>query len=349
MMNTSSITKDIFGKTKDGNDVHRYTFTNKNKITIRVLDYGCIITDILVPDKNGEVKDISLGFDDMEGYLTRSPYCGAVCGRVANRIAKGKFSMDGQDFQLALNDVANSCFLHGGVTGFDKVIWDTTVNDDRLILRYVSADNEEGFPGEVNTTVSYQLSDDNVFSIEYTATTTKATPINLTSHAYFNLAGQGTANLDGHVLQILADHHTPMTAHHIPTGEIAPVSGTPVDFRKPVSLSDKRKELCDGQGFNLSFCVGEKGKLKQVARLEHVPSGRTLDVCTTEPGLQCYNSSELTPTVGKGQVTYQQFSAVCLEAQNYPDCVNNSNFPNSILRPGEQYRQTTTYTFGILS
>ncbi|XP_033735355.1 aldose 1-epimerase-like [Pecten maximus] len=346
-MSARSITKDTFGKTNDGQDVHRFTFVNKNNVTIRVLDYGCIITEILVPDRNGEVKDVSLGFDDMEGYLTRSPYFGAVCGRVANRIAGGKFSLDGQEFQLPLNDVPNSCFLHGGVNGFDKVLWDTTVDGDRLVLRYVSADKEEGFPGEVTTTVSYRLSDDNVFSIEYTATTTKATPINLTSHAYFNLAGQGAENMDGHVIQILADNYTPMNKHYIPTGEVATVAGTPIDFRKPVSLIEKMKELDRGHGFNLSFGVVGNSKLKFVARLEHAPSGRVMDVCTTEPGLQCYTSKELNPTLGKGGVTYQPFSAVCLEAQRYPDSVNHSNFPNSILRPGELYQQTTTYKFGV--
>ncbi|OWF55426.1 aldose 1-epimerase-like [Mizuhopecten yessoensis] len=344
-MSVATITQDNFGKTKDGQDVNRFTFTNKNNVTVRVLDYGCIITEILVPDKNGEVKDVNLGFDGMEGYLTRSPYFGAVCGRVANRIAGGKFSLDGQEFQLPVNNGLNC--LHGGVKGFDKVIWDTTVDGDRLFLRYVSADNEEGFPGEVTTTVSYRLSDDNVFSIEYTATTTKATPINLTNHSYFNLAGQGTQNLDGHVIQLLGDHYTPLNENIIPTGEVAPVMGTPMDLRKPVSVPERMKEVNGGLGFDHNFCVGEGAKLKFVARVEHVPSGRVMDVSTTEPGLQCYTSKNLKPTLGKGGVTYQKFSAICLEAQHYPDSVNHSNFPDTILRPGEVYQQTTTYKFGL--
>ncbi|XP_033735354.1 aldose 1-epimerase-like [Pecten maximus] len=344
-MSANTITKDLFGKTKDGQDVQRFTFSNKNNVTIRVLDYGCIITEILVPDRNGEVKDVNLGFDDMEGYLTRSPYFGAVCGRVANRIAGGKFSLDGQEFQLPVNNGLNC--LHGGVKGFDKVLWDTTVDGDRLVLRYVSADKEEGFPGEVTTTVSYRLSDDNVFSIEYTATTTKATPINLTNHSYFNLAGQGSSNLDGHIIQLLGDHYTPLNENIIPTGEVATVSGTPMDLRKPVALSERMKEVNGGLGFDHNFCVGEGGKLKFVARVEHVPSGRVMDVCTTEPGLQCYTSKNLKPTLGKGGVTYQQFSAFCLEAQHYPDSVHHSNFPNSVLRPDQLYQQTTTYKFGV--
>lgn len=341
------IIQDSFGKTKNDEEVTRYTFTNSNNITIRVINYGCIITDILVPDREGNILDINLGFDDIEGYETRSRYFGAVIGRVANRTAGGKFTLDGKEYSLAVNNGPNA--LHGGLKGFDKVVWKSSVTDDKLVLTYVSADGEEGFPGELTITVTYQLTNDNELIIDYTATTTKATPVNLTNHSYFNLAGQGSANVFDHVVTLNANSYTPVDETLIPTGQIANVKGTLFDLRTPVKLGDRLKEVNNGMGFDNNFCVGEENKMKTIARVVHPPSGRTMEVRTTEPGVQFYTSYFLKDTRGKGESVYGQFSAFCLECQHYPDSIHHKKFPNTVLRPGETYRQTTIFQFGVTS
>lgn len=342
-------TRDSFGRLQDGTEISRFTFKNKNNVTVRIINYGGIITDILVPDKNGKVVDINLGFDDIKGYEARHPYFGAICGRVANRIASGKFSLDGKEYQLPVNNDPNH--LHGGVKGFDKAVWAARVDGDTLVLKYVSPDGEEQYPGELITEVRYRLTSKNELSIDYTATTTKATPINLTNHAYLNLAGQGYPNLEDHVLWIDAFTYTPLDENNIPTGIIAPVAGTAYDLRTPTRLGDRLKNVNNGKGYDTNFCVGgQLGKLTRVASLEHPPSGRKMDVFTTEPGLQCYTGCNMKPEVfGKGGVEYRKLASVCLETQHYADSVNQSNFPSTILRPGQTYRHTTVYKFGLVS
>lgn len=340
-------TRDSFGRLQDGTEISRFTFKNKNNITVRIINYGGIITDILVPDRNGKVVDINLGFDDIKEYEARHPYFGAICGRVANRIAGGKFTLDGKEYQLAVNNGPNH--LHGGVKGFDKVVWKARVEDDTLVLSYVSPDGEERYPGELTVEVRYRLTNENELVIDYTATTTKATPINLTNHAYLNLAGQGYPNIDDHVLWIDAYTYTPLDQNIIPTGVITPVEGTAYDLRTPTRLGDRLKYVNDGKGYDINFCVGGQiGKLTRVASLEHPSSGRKMDVLTTEPGLQCYTGCNMAPgVIGKGGVEYQKFASVCLETQHYANSVNQPNFPNTVLRPGETYRHTTVYKFGL--
>lgn len=347
-MSAITITVDDFGKTKDGISIKRFTLKNQNDVTVRIINFGATITDLLVPDRQGNTVDINLGYDDVAGYESpTNRYFGAVCGRVANRIANGTFTLDGQEYTLAINNGPNH--LHGGIIGFNKVVWDANVQDSKVVLTYVSPDGEEGYPGELTTTVTYELTGENELVLDYTATTTKATPINLTNHAYLNLGGQGSTNIDDHVITIKADFYTPLNENVIPTGEIASVAGTPYDLRTPVRLGDRLKDVNNGKGFDINFCVGETGKMKQCVRVEHPPSGRVIEVTTSEPGQQLYTSYYLKGEKGKGGATYGQFSAFCLETQHYADSVHHDNFPTTILRPGETYRHTTIYKFSTQS
>lgn len=339
-----NISSEYFGTTSDGQDIKLFTMTNQNKMTIRVISYGAIVKDILVPDRDGNIADVNLGFDNIEDYEQRNdPYCGAVCGRVTNRIAGAKFTLDGKEYNLAQNDGTNH--LHGGVKGFNKVVWNGSINGSKVELTYTSPDGEENYPGEVSVKLTYELTNDNSLILDYTATTNKATPINLTNHCYFNLNGQGSPNIDDHVLTIHADSYTVQDKAFIPSGEIAKVEGTLYDFRKPERLGDRLSSIDDGIGLTINYCVGESGKMKTSARVEHPPSGRVLEVSSTEPGLQSYTSYFLDNVKGKGGAIYKQFSAICLESQHYADSVNHDNFPNVIIRPGETYRQTSIYKF----
>ncbi|XP_052057648.1 galactose mutarotase-like [Mytilus californianus] len=346
-MSAVIILEEDFGKTKDGLSVKRFTLKNQNNVTIRIISYGAIVTDILVPDRKGNVQDINLGFDDIKGYESpRQRYFGALCGRVVNRIADGKFTLDGTEYKLAINNGPNH--LHGGLKGFDKVVWKADVKDSKVVMSYTSPDGEENYPGELTTSVTYKLTNDNEFIIDYTATTSKATPVNLTNHSYFNLAGQGSHNIDDHVIKVNADYYTPLNENVIPTGEIAPVEGTPYDIRTAVRLGDRIKNVNNGKGFDINFCVGKTGEMKKCGRVEHPPSGRVIEVSSTEPGLQVYTSYYLDNVQGKAGATYGQFSAFCLETQHYADSVNHDNFPSTILRPGETYRHTTHYKFSTM-
>ncbi|XP_046571124.1 galactose mutarotase-like [Haliotis rubra] len=344
----ASITEEEFGVTKTGEHVSRYTLTNGNNVLVRVLNYGATITDILVPDKHGDVDDISLGFDDMTGYESNAIFClGSIIGRYANRIKGAKFSLDGETYNLTANHGEH--LLHGGVKGFDQVVWNTNVVDGKkLQLRYVSDDGEEGFPGEVTTTVTYELTDDNQLFIQYEANTTKATPINLTNHAYFNMAGHSAGHIDDHVVRINSDAYAVLDDTLIPTGELKDVDETPYDLRSPVRLGDHMTSVPGGTGYTVSYNLEESGNLKHVARMEHPPSGRVLEVSTTEPSVLFYTSYYLdAKDKGKDGATYGKFTGFCLEAQHHPDSVNQPSFPSTILRPGETYRQTTVYRFSV--
>ena len=335
-----------YGKT-DGKDVNEYTLRNASGLSVSIINYGGTITKLMAPDKNGAMGDVVLGYDNLDGFLQKgNPYFGALIGRYGNRIAGGKFSLDGKAYTLAGNNNGNS--LHGGNKGFDKVVWDAKkpAGDSSLELTYVSKDGEEGYPGTLNVKVMYTLTADNALKIDYTATTDKATPLNLTNHAYFNLSAGTDSTIDAHELQMDADNYTPVNDVLIPTGQIATVKGTPMDFTtaKPVG-----RDLAKVKGgFDHNWVLNKKGDgLAKVASLYHPASGRNMEVWTTQPGLQFYSGNFLdgTLTNTKGGAKYVQHAALCLETQHFPDSPNQPSFPSTILKPAETYHHTTVYKF----
>lgn len=340
-----SISKKSYGKTDDGAEISIFTLKN-TQVEVRILDYGGIITNIYVPDKSGKVEDIALGFDAFKGgYDKNPPYFGALIGRYANRIAKGHFTLDGVTYNLTVNNGPNA--LHGGIKGFDKRMWKSDVEGNKLVLEYTSADGEEHYPGEVKVTVTYQLTDLNELIIDYRATTNKKTIINLTNHAYFNLAGHAAGSLEGHVVRVAADKYTPVDSTSIPTGQIDGVQGTMFDLTSDTDLSERLPQVPGGIGFDHNFVLEKPGFDKHAARLVHTPSGRQIDMYTTEPGVQFYTAYFLNETNAKGGATYSKWGAFCLEAQHYPDSPNEPTFPTTVLSPGETYKQTTKYAFSV--
>lgn len=355
-----------FGRTANGDAVDLYTLTGAGGMRVRLTNYGGIVVSLEVPDRQGTLADVVLGYDTLDDYLRDNPYFGAIAGRYANRIARGRFALDGREFQLATNDGANH--LHGGVAGFDKVLWRAEpIRETDAVgvdLEYASGDNEEGYPGNVRATVAYRLTAAGELRIDYRATTDRATPLNLTHHSYFNLAGHASGDILGHELQIIATRFTPVDAGLIPTGELRPVAGTPLDFRvaKPVGRDigigtadggDSSKAADDEQirfakGYDQNWVLDSGGgRLALAARVVEPKSGRTMEVYTTEPGLQFYSGNFLDGSIrGKGGAVYGRHAGFCLEAQHFPDSPNHPNFPSTILRPGEEYRQTTVYRFG---
>jgi aldose 1-epimerase len=350
----SVIKKASFGKTPDG-AVDLYTITNGNGVELRITNYGGIIVSLRVPDKKGGLADVVLGYDSLDGYLTNPAYFGAIVGRYANRIANGKFTVDGVEYHLAKNNGPNS--LHGGLKGFNKAIWHaepfTNEQGSGLILTYTSKDGEEGYPGNLKTKVTYTLTDKNELQIDYEATTDKATPMNLTSHGYFNLAGEGNGDILKHELMLKADRFTPVDQTQIPTGELRPVKGTPMDFTKsmPVAahINDSYDQLLIGHGYDHNFVLNRKGDdLQLAARVREPNSGRVLEVYTTEPGVQLYTGNFLDGTItGKNRHVYNKHAALCLETQHFPDSPNHPNFPSTILRTGQTYHSRTVYKFSV--
>jgi aldose 1-epimerase len=350
----SVIKKEPFGNAPDG-PVDLYTITNAHGMELRVTNYGGIIVSLRVPDKNGSVADVVLGYDKLDGYLKNSPYFGAIVGRYCNRIANGKFALDGVEYHLAKNNGPNS--LHGGLKGFDKVIWHaepfTNEQGSGLILTYTSKDGEEGYPGNLKTKVSYTLTNQNELRIDYEATTDKATPVNLTSHSYFNLTGEGSGDILKHELTLYADRFTPVDQTLIPTGELRPVKGTPLDFTKPtpvgVRINDNYEQLLIAHGYDHNFVLNRKDDdLLLAARVHEPGSGRVLEVYTTEPGVQLYTGNFLDGTItGKHGHVYNKHAALCLETQHFPDSPNHANFPSTILRPGKTFRSRTAYRFSV--
>lgn len=343
-----TVSLDLFGTLPDGTVVTRYTLQNSRGMTARIITYGATLTELLVPDRNGVPGDVVLGFDDLQGYLDRSPYFGATVGRVANRIAKGRFKLDGVEYRLATNNGPN--FLHGGRKGFDKVVWtaETATAPDGASVRltYVSPDGEEGFPGTMTVRVVYTLTDDNVLRIDYAATTDRATPVNLSNHTYWNLRGHG--DILDHVLWMDADRYTPVDETLIPTGEIAPVEGTPMDFTTPTAVGARIEQVPGTPvGYDHNFVLRSGGgRLALALRLSEPTTGRTMEMWTTEPGIQFYSGNFLDGTLaGKGGVIHPFHGAIVLEAQHFPDSVNHPAFPSTILRPGQTYTQTTLYRF----
>jgi aldose 1-epimerase len=352
-----STTKKSFGKIPDGQSVDLYVLTNKSGAEASITNYGGAVVSIKVPDRNGKLADVVLGYDNVDGYVNDKVYFGAIVGRYANRIARAQFVLDGKTYTLAKNNGENS--LHGGVKGFNKALWTARVlhgkDGQSLELSYLSKDGEEGFPGNLNVSVIYTLKDDNALSITYSATTDKKTVLNLTSHCYFNLAGQGSGDILGHMLMIAADKFNPVDAALIPTGELRDVAGTPFDFRKPTAIGARinqdDQQLKLGGGYDHNFVlrsVPESLEFLGAARVVEPASGRVLEVFTTEPGLQLYTGNFLDgKTPGKGGATYPRRSAFCLETQHFPDSPNQPKFPSVVLNPGERFHSVTTYKFSV--
>jgi len=339
----------------DGKTVHLYTLKNKNGLEARITNYGGIVVSLMVPDRQGNFSDIVLGYDSLASYVKATPYFGALIGRYGNRIGNAKFTLNGTSYQLAANDGPNT--LHGGLKGFDKVVWDADPDSGgpgaSLKLRYMSKDGEEGYPGNLSVTVVYSLTDSNQLRIEYTATTDKPTVLNLTHHSYFNLSGAGRGDILGHELTINADRFTPIDAGLIPTGDIRNVEGTPVDFRRASTIGARinadDEQLRFGKGYDHNWVLNRYGDgLTLAARLTEHSTGRTMEVWTTEPGIQFYSGNFLNGTsIGKGGIPYAYRTGVCLETQHFPDSPNKPGFPSTALNPGETYRSTTVYTFTV--
>lgn len=325
-----------------GGEVEKFVLQS-DSVRVEILSLGCIIAALETRDRAKQFADIVLGFDTLEGYTRKHPFFGAVVGRVANRIAKGKFTMDGKEYQLFLNNGPNS--LHGGARGFDKVLWSPQILPNGVCFYRLSPDGEEGYPGELKVWVTYTLNGSEL-AINYRAQTSKKTPISLTNHAYFNLAGQGSPDIYDHEISIEADSYLPVDDTKIPTGEVAAVQGTGFDLRQPVQLGKHLKQF-HLDGFDHNFCLPLGRARRLVARAHHPPSGRTMEVHTTQPGLQFYTGNNLDGSLkGKGAATYPKHSAFCLETQNWPDAVNKPHFPSPLLLPGEEYNHTTWLCFG---
>ncbi|MBC8136269.1 MAG: galactose mutarotase [Fibrella sp.] len=345
---TLRVASSEFGKTADGTSVAVYTLTNKQGVTARIMTYGATLISLHVPDRSGNKADVVLGFDSLGEYVEKSPYFGTIAGRYANRIANGKFTLDGKSYTLATNNGPNH--LHGGVKGFDKRVWKAAPVENKsgpsVAFSYTSADGEEGYPGAVVVTVVYTLTDDNALRMDYTATADQATPFNPTNHAYFNLAGKG--DVRGHVVQMDAGRYTPVDATLIPTGVIAPVPGTPFDFRKPHTVGERLQQVGDTpKGYDHNY-VRDKSGFGRAAQVTEPISGRVLTMFTDEPAFQFYTGNFLDgKLVGKQGQIYPQHGGFCLEAQHYPDSPNQPKFPTTILRPGEVYRQQTEYRFSV--
>lgn len=342
-----------FGKTPEGQQVRLYTLTNAHGLKARIMTYGAIVVSLEVPDKGGKMGDIVLGYDNLDSYVKNSPYFGAIVGRYGNRIGKGRFTLDGVTYdKLAINNGENH--LHGGIKGFDKVVWtDEPVRRSNAVgvkLSYLSKDGEEGYPGNLQATVTYTLTNDNELRIDYLATTDKATPVNLTHHGYWNLTG-GQRDILGHVLTLNADQCTPVDKGLIPTGDLLPVKGTVMDFTKPTPIGARiesdYEQLKFGGGYDHNWVLNKGGKdMTLAARVYEPTSGRVMDVYTKEPGIQFYSGNFLDGTItGKGGTVYQHRWGLCLETQHYPDSPNKPNFPSTILRPGQKYETVTVYRF----
>lgn len=348
------LTQAPFDRTADGQLVDQISLRNGNGLEMKVLTYGGVIMSLRTPDRTGALDDIVLGFDDLKSYVEKSPYFGCLVGRYGNRIAKGRFTLDGKAYTLATNNGVNH--LHGGNKGWDKAVWAFEAFQNAtgvgVILTHTSNDGDEGYPGTVKAKVTYTLTDKDQLIVDYEATTDKATVINLTQHSYFNLAGAKATDILGHQLMLNAAQYTPVDDTLIPTGQIAPVDGTPFDFRTPTAIgariNDKNEQLTRGKGYDHNFVLTRTGAgLVEAARVVEPVTGRTMTIATTEPGIQFYSGNFLDGTLtGKGGRVYPQRSGFCLETQHYPDSPNRPSFPTTTLRPGETYKTQTVFTFG---
>lgn len=351
------IEKSAFGETEEGKLVHLYTLTNKNGVEVQITNYGAIVVSLKVPDRHGKFGDVVFGYDNLDDYIKDKSYFGAIVGRYGNRIAKGKFTLDGVEYTLPVNDGENS--LHGGLKGFNKVVWNANEieSSDGLAIKltYLSKDGEEGYPGNLTAVVTYTLNNDNALRIDYEATTDKATIVNLTHHSYFNLDTSPGSDILDHEIMINTDRFTPIDEGLIPTGELRYVEGTPMDFRQPKLIGQDIKQddeqLKFGLGYDHNWVLNDwDGTLRHAVTLFDRTSGRVMEVHTSEPGMQFYSGNFLDGSIaGKGDRIYRHRSALCLEADHFPDSPNQPDFPSVILRPGEIYRQTTIYAFSTRS
>jgi len=340
-----TIKKVPFGKIKN-EEVYLYTLKNQEGMVVKITNYGGIVTSVLVPDSKGIFDDVVLGYDNLQGYLDKTPYFGCIVGRYGNRIAKGKFSLDGEEYSLAVNNGENT--LHGGLVGFDKVVWEAKEfqNEDAagLILHYISKDGEEGYPGNLDVEVIYTLTSENELKIEYQATTDKATPLNLTHHSYFNLNGSKDKNILNHELKIYADKYVVVDENLIPTGELRELTGSPMDFRSLTNIGSRIDDV-EG-GYDHTYVLIKTKNFELIAELYEPESRRHMEVYTTEPGVQFYSGNFLDGSItGKNGIVYNKHYGMCLETQHFPDSPNQPEFPNTILRPGDKYTQTTVYKF----
>lgn len=344
--NTETSPSKKFYAMMGSDSVFQYTLANKSGMVVKILSYGGTVTDILVPDRNGKMGDVVLGYDSLSGYRQRgNPFFGALVGRYANRIAHAKFTLDGKEYTLAANDNGNT--LHGGLKGFDKVIWSVKIhNDSSLLLSYLSKDGEEGYPGNLSVDVMYSLGDDNSLKIEYAATADKATPVNLTNHSYFNLSGGTDSTILDHELMLKADKYTPVDDKLIPTGKVDDVKGTAMDFTVAKKIGKDIAQVAGGYDHN--WVLNRSGNdLELIGSLYHAGSGRFMEFYTTQPGIQFYTGNFLNGTLKntRGGAKYVKHAALCLETQHFPDSPNQPAFPTTILKPGETYHQVTVYKF----
>jgi aldose 1-epimerase len=357
----ATVNREAFGRLPDGTPVERFALANGGGVEVRLMTYGAALISVRVPDRSGRVEDVVLGFDTLDAFLTKSRYFGTIVGRYGNRIAKGHFVLDGRSVQLAVNNGANH--LHGGERGFDKVVWKAEPferdGNAGVVFTYTSADGEEGYPGTLKASVTYTLSPLNALTLDYRATSDKATPINLTNHGYFNLAGRSGGDILRHQLTLNADRYTPVDATLIPTGELAGVEGTPFDFRQPTAIGARidadHEQLRRGGGYDHNFVLrgggtraaasdGSTGPgVHPAAHVVEPSSGRTLDVATSEPGVQFYAGNNL----DLARNGFGRRAGFCLETQHFPDSPNHPQFPSTILRPGQTYESTTVFTFGV--
>jgi len=340
-----------YGTTEDGREVDIYTLANDAGMRVAILTFGCVIARLEVPDRRGRIDNVVLGLDSLAGYALRSPHFGAIAGRYANRIARGRFAIDGKDYQLDTNAAPNA--MHGGRKGFHKVVWQGEAGSgEQLILKYLSADGEESYPGNLAVEVRYSLGASNELRIDYEAATDKPTIVNLTNHSYFNLAGEGSGDVLDHLVTIEADHYTPVDATQIPTGEIRPVAGTPFDFTTPRPVGERIRsadeQMIIARGYDHNWVLREaEGRGPSLAARAHDPvTGRILEVLTDAPGLQLYSANGLNGAlVGPSGRAYRQGDGLCFEVQRFPDAPNHANFPSAVLRPGERFRSTTLFGF----
>jgi aldose 1-epimerase len=351
------VASEPFGQLSDGTEVELYTLTNANGLEVRAMSYGGIILSLKVPDRDGTLGDVALGFDELAGYLEETPYFGAIIGRYGNRIGAATFELDGATYALVANNGPNH--LHGGSLGFDKVVWDAEPfrNDEGVgvVFSRTSPDGEEGYPGKLDVRVTYTLTDDNELIFDYLATTDLATPVNLTQHTYFNLAGDGSGDILGHRLTLNAPQYTPVDEGLIPTGELAPVEGTPFDFSTAHEIGGRieadHPQIAYGGGYDHNWVLDREGlpegELALAVRVEEPTTGRVMEVYTTEPGIQFYSGNFLDGSLtGKSGAVYERRFGFCLETQHFPDSPNQPAFPSTILRPGEEHRSRTVYAFG---
>ena len=342
-----------FGKAPDGSDVNLYTLCNNKGTEVGICNYGGLVIFLKVPDRHGKFADVVLGYDNLPDYIKDSPYFGALIGRYGNRIAKGKFTLDGKEYTLAVNNGPNA--LHGGLKGFDKVVWEprflASLEGPSLELIYVSKDGEEGYPGTLSVKAVYTLTEDNALRLDYIATTDKDTVVNLTHHSYFNLAGKG--DILNHQVMMPADKFTPVDVNLIPTGELKPVNGTPFDFRTPTAIGARigqdDEQLKFGGGYDHNWVINKPmGQLGLMARVYEPTSGRVMEVWSTDPGLQFYSGNFLDgKNKGKGGWVHKYRNGFCMEPQHYPDSPNQPNFPSVVLKPGQTYRNTIIYKFSV--